>query len=838
MAVGRTTQVTVGSEALDVSTKLHTGNIPTIETLVSQRGQIVFRTSLPIEDLNPIFDHDEEVLRRVEAQHASVLDTIRRRLTLGDSKQSAPAHAATTNDTGETPQRLLEKALSHMGNKEFPLAEDVLREVLTRDPSYSEAKELLEIVVASAGQKTPPITSISDRLRAGAEALTRGWKSSAIQNWARGLSADPANRIFQLLVLLTTTPSAERRSRYLQELLGISSDLLAGNRPEEAHALLLALQAIEDPKGVSPHLSGAMSETAESSPSPSNGSKPNQQKKPTDTQPTAFVPGPHQNDRDSVPAVPPEHRRPEVARDEHGEDTEHHSHPERQAALLEASQAESQAAQEEPLPSRVSMQRTGRAMWQRLGSPYGIALAAVGTVLFLSAAFLVFWPSAAEEGQLELERAARLANAGQFRQAITVYDHILEHGQLKSLAYLGRGRARLATGEAEEGLSDLARAAELAPESAEVLEEMADGLYSRGHFAKAVEYYNRTISLGRDSADIRYRMATSLVQLDRNEEALPHLETALALETAHGEGRYLYGKLLNRLGRHAEAENQIRGARTRFDPGADYFVELAIALLEQGKLDGAEEMARELQRHEPSDARAHTLLGEVYLARKRLDASRQELILALQTNSEQPRAHLALARVWLSFGRSRGDRGELTKARQILEEKHGIPEGERLLALGEVSLAEGDAESAIELLEQALAQRCERLPARLALAEARFVSGDLNGAAEELEAADILAPEDAAIPLSLGIVHSQRGDLSFASREYLKALHRLGLSQPVQEESGPVMLPAPYLTLPPRFDVNRVIRDAYRKALAENETDEIASSLRDIAESTSFLIAT
>ena len=753
--------------------------------------------------------------------------------------------ATTLNDAGKPPEDLLEEALSHMGNKDFHLAESELRDLLASDPGYTEAKELLEIVLASGGQKTPSITSISDRLRAGAEALTRGWKSSAIQNWARGLSADPSNRIFQLLVLLTTTPSPKRRSRYLQELLEISKDLLEGDRSEEAHALLLALQAVEDPEAVSPQLSGAP-ETLETSSSTSSDPTTRRRQKPTDTQPTAFAPGPHEDayswpvngdsagdDRRIVPDV----ERTEAA--DPADDGEHGAHPEREAALVEASRAEWEAAQkQEPPASHSSMSYLSKeSLWKRLGARNVVALAGVGVVIFfLTAGFLIFWPGGKEEGREELEKAARLAATGQFRQAITVYDQILDRGQLQTLAYLGRGRARLADGEAEEGLSDLARAAELAPESVEIVEEMADGHYSRGRFAKAVEYYTHAISLGGDSANVRYRLAASLVQLNQAGEALTHLETAIGLEASHGEARYLYGKLLNDLGRYSEAEKEIRGARTRFDPGADYFVELAIALLEQSKLDGAEELARDLARNDPSDARAHTLLGEIYLGRKRLEASRNELIIALQTNTEQPRAHLALAQVWLAFGRTREDPGDLAKARQILEEGHGIPESTRLLALGEVSFAEGDTDDAINLLENALAHGCERLPARLALAEARFAAGDLAGAAEELEAADILAPTDAAIALSLGLVHSQRKDFPFASREYLKALHRVGLTQPVQENSGPVVLPSPYVAVPPRFDVNRAIRDTYRSVLAQNQEDEIAAALKNIAESTSFLI--
>jgi tetratricopeptide (TPR) repeat protein len=366
---------------------------------------------------------------------------------------------------------------------------------------------------------------------------------------------------------------------------------------------------------------------------------------------------------------------------------------------------------------------------------------------------------------------------------------------------------------------------------------MADGLYTRGRFVDAATVYGKSISLGKDNANSRYRLATSLVQLERQDEAVAHLEAALALDASHGEARYLYGTLLNSMGRFAEAENEIRGARTRFDPGAHYFVELGLALLGQGKLDGAEEVARDFERYDPGDARAHTLLGEVYLKRRRFEAARQELITALQANADQPRAQLALGRVWLAIGRSKGDQGDFAKARQILQDARGIPKGERLLTLGQISLAEGDAFNAINFFENAIAQGGNRLPARLGLAEARFATQDFAGAAKELESAELLTPTDPAIALSLGLVHSQMKNFPKAAQEYLKAIHRVGLTKPVGEKSGPVVLPTPYVDVSTSFDVNRVIRDAYRRALASDSENKVASALKEIAQSTSFVIS-
>ena len=829
MGVGRTTQVTVGSDALSVSTKLRTGDHPTIETLVSNQGQVVFRTAVPIEDLKPIFAHSQDIVRRVEVQHSTILGEIQE-----GGLEPTPQEQAGPPSGDPQPQvpgleKKLQRALAYLGKKDFALAERELREILDRDPNFTEAQELLEIVHASGTEKAPPAASRSDRLRAGAEALTRGWKSSAIQNWARGLSAEPSNRIFQLLVLLTTSRSAERRTNYLQELLTMGQQLLASNRSEEAHALLLALQAIEDPENISPQLSGTtIGPTFSSDPS----GPPNL--KPTDTQPTLKNPPASlltlmESGTTSRPASPSAGLLVDQSLDEQ---------PEREAALVEASEAEGEAARKHPVPRHSSSRRhfAGGAFWEQLGLPPTIVLGGVGALILVAVGMVFFLGRGKDPGNEQLQKAASLAATGQFDRAIAAYDQILGSGQFEVLAYLGRGRARLAAGR-EEGLDDLTRAAELAPDSPEILEEMADGLYARGRFVEAATVYSKSISLGKDSANARYRLATSLVQLDRREEAVSHLEAALSLDASHGEARYLYGALLNSIGRFAEAENEIRGARARFDPGADYFVELGLALLGQGKLDGAEEIARNFERYDPGDARAHTLLGEVYLERRRFEAARKELITALQANADQPRAQLALGRVWLAIGRSRGDRGDFAKARQILQDASEIPRGDLLLTLGQISLAEGDAFNAINFFENSIAQGGNRLSARLGLAEARFGTQDFAGAAKELESAELLAPTDPAIALSLGLVHSQMKDFPKAAQEYLKAIHRVGLTKPAGEESGPVVLPMPYVNVSTSFDVNRVIRDAYRRALASDQENKVASALKEIAQSTSFVIS-
>jgi len=542
--------------------------------------------------------------------------------------------------------------------------------------------------------------------------------------------------------------------------------------------------------------------------------------------PTVFAPPPAgtESKPESVSNAPPEPvSRPAAKQpDRHGENP------------IERPDPRPSARKEAPSHRRTM----GRSRAARRSSPARktLLLVAGGAILALGAiAAVSFILLGGESLPVEaLDEASSLLSSGQHARAIEAYSRILtDHSELAP-ALIGRGRARIASGSLEEGLVDLARAVELDPETPATAEELADVLSMSGRHEEAQDYYQRAIAAGSTSAEARFRLASSLVALDRAHEALPHLEASLSIDADNQETRFLYGKLLNIDGRYADAERELRAVDTVID--GDYFFQLGFSLLKQGKLDEAEEAARRFLDYDSQDARSHALLGEVYLSRKQLEPARSELILALKINPEEPRAQIALGRTWLAIGQRRGDRGDLAKARQVLVGAVGVPEGERLLVLGQVSLAGGNTDEALSLLERSLENGAEPLSARLSLAAANITAGDLAGAAGDLQHAEGLAPSDPAIALSLGIVYFRLKDMRRAAEELLKAIQGIGLAAPADEEAGPVVLPTPHVPLPPRFDINQTIRTAYRQVLRENEDEPTATALKNLAESTSFVI--
>jgi tetratricopeptide (TPR) repeat protein len=775
----RKTDLTVGAEAFSVHTALVGGESPAIESRVLLEGRVVYSTRTDAGVFVPLSKHVATISRWIDTQH----ETIMARLQDGTLSIETVMNAAEA-----LLQAGLADALSRMAVKDFAGAAIKLRKILEQEPSSAEARHLLEVAgTCASGEPPPPDTR--RRLKAGAEAFAAGSTKRALEFWKTCLASDPASRIYQCLVLLATAETSSRREQYAQEVVSLGGQLLTEGYPEEAHALLTVAQSVE--QSSSPALDGLARAASARTLKPPPQDRPAGKVTPPRPHPETVAESPGTNPRAlAAPEEPwsPPHR------------SRHRHFAARNLKSL-------------PLPT-----------------PFFFGISAALLALLIVGVSLTTLESRAEPVEL-LEQAFATLNAGQYTEATEAYSRILANWDNVPSAHLGRGRARLALGDLEGGLADLTRAVELEPGAPTSAEELADVLFVRGRFQEATEYYRRAIEAGSENPDALYRFAASLVQLDRGDEALDPLRAAIERDPSHAEAQLLMGTILNAGGRHAEAERSLRAARSNIQASGDYFAELGLALVEQEKLVGAEEVAREFLRLDPGDERAHTLLGEVFLHQRDYDAARVELIRALQINERDPRARIALGRTWLGIGKTESDRNALAKARQILETAQGVPEGERILVLGQVALAERSLREAITLLEQCIGIGAEELPARLSLAEARFAARDYPGAARELERAGTLSSTDPAIPLSLAVTYSELEDSTRASGEYWRTTRLL---PPPNGET--LVLPHPYFSLPRRFDINRSIRTAYTAALRESPEDANALALKTLAEATSFAV--
>jgi tetratricopeptide (TPR) repeat protein len=810
MDLQKKSELSVGRAAFVISTELAGDASPSIQTrVIGSDGSIVFQTSQDISELKPIFQNSQKVFARLEAQHQAVVKELEQG-RIGDA--AAPATAS----TGDRESDALAHAVGLLGGRAFDKAIASLRAVLETYPNCAEARELLEVAYkASSGPRLA--VDFTAAMKRGTEAFAGGRPREAIESWKQCLIDEPGNRRVQLLVLLSTTWSQQRRAEYAAEVLASGSRLLSAGRSEEVQALLLVAQTVEG--GPAPKVVATQS-LEETLVEPQEMNDLVQE----------LAEGSGRLDETEIVAAPPPPRTAPGAPPPAPAPAPPAAEPPKPAKTEPRPEARSQAAAPRPPGPRKPPPPVRREI------PWGIVGAAAGVLAVISAAAVWFLSGSKSVSPEELEGAASLVSAGQYTQAIAAYDRILAEFGDSTAVYLGRGRAKLASGDGSGGLADLERAQTLDPRSAAIDEELADVLYSQGNYPRAIECYEKAFAGGAGSAESRYRAAVSLVREGRADEALSHLSNAIAKDPQHGEAQFLYAQLLNARGRYDEAEKSLRAAEKNLEAGGDYLHQLAIALLEQGKLEPAEEVALDFLRTYPEDARARSLLGEIYLSRKQYEPARAQLIQALRTDPNDPRAQIALGRTWLAIGKARNDAQDLAKAKQVLAGARGVDEGRRLLALGQVALAEAKLDEASALLQQARDRGAPELAVHLSLAETRFRAKDLVGAAEELQRASTLAPGDPAVSLSLAITYFELKDTTRAADQFLKAIQGVGLVAPPGEGAGPVVFPEPHVPLPDRFNVNRAIKESVQAILKDLPEDPTAMQLKTLSESTTFLL--
>src|SRR5262245_31918021 len=213
MELQKKSELSVGRASFVISTGLAGESEPSIETrVIGSDGSLVFQTSQDISALKPIFQNSQKIYARLEAQHHAVVKDLEEG-RIGASETEAPASGS---GTGDRESDALAHAVGLLGSRSFDKAIAALRAVLETFPNCSEARELLEVAYkASSGPRLA--VDIVAALKRGTEAFADGKPRDAIESWKQCLIEEPGNRRVQLLVLLATTWSQQRRQQYASE---------------------------------------------------------------------------------------------------------------------------------------------------------------------------------------------------------------------------------------------------------------------------------------------------------------------------------------------------------------------------------------------------------------------------------------------------------------------------------------------------------------------------------------------------------------------------------------------------------------------------------------------
>lgn len=269
-------------------------------------------------------------------------------------------------------------------------------------------------------------------------------------------------------------------------------------------------------------------------------------------------------------------------------------------------------------------------------------------------------PDAAKDMTALLKRAID-ADPAEMQPRVLLIDHLLRVGEPKEAMTIAQaaltalpdnpavldaaGRAQIAGGDTQQGLTTLARAATLQPKAVPPLLRLADAQRSAKNLAGAEQSLRRALDLQPDAVEAYGRLISIRLEQDRLQDAV-----GLARTVQKRQPKLPAGYLLE--GDARVTKQDLAGAISAYQaglkaaPSSDLLVRLHATLRRAGKQEEAERAAAQWLQSQPRDIAVPMYLADVALADRRLDEAERQYQRVIKQQPNHALAYNNLA--WVS----------------------------------------------------------------------------------------------------------------------------------------------------------------------------------------------
>lgn len=407
---------------------------------------------------------------------------------------------------------------------------------------------------------------------------------------------------------------------------------------------------------------------------------------------------------------------------------------------------------------------------------------------------------------------------GHLEDAAAAYQQAVEV-EPNAMAYVLLGLMKVQMGDTEGAIAAYQQALALEPDNPSAHQSLGNAYQMLGRNEDAAGEYRKAIAQN-ETAFLQVQLGTALGRLGRADEALAALQRALELDPQAAEAHNQMGIVYANQGNLAEAEAAYRAAidldganplyyfslaqmayrqcslstavqaqsqAVALTPETgDYKIYLAALYEAQGRNDEAQALYEEMAAAPANDVFAHSVAGDYLQRQRRYGEAAEQFGQLVEQGSTSAYAtyygHNGLGKVFLLQDKLLPARSEFEQALSALPSLGFDPQ----LALGDISLREGDVVGALDAYAEAIAL----LPAYRAVntveagawaevglevrrAIALDRSGDAAGAQVALDRAVTLAqavvdrvPRSPLGHLALGLAHQARGESDLAEQSY------------------------------------------------------------------------
>jgi tetratricopeptide (TPR) repeat protein len=319
-----------------------------------------------------------------------------------------------------------------------------------------------------------------------------------------------------------------------------------------------------------------------------------------------------------------------------------------------------------------------------------------------------FTPPAAQQ----LQAAARMMQAGQFAQARSLLESLVQANPGIAQAHWLLGGARLNCGDPAGAERALRAALEMEPRNPSSQALLGEALATQGRMPEAEAALRRALSIEPRHAQAAVTLARLLLNLARPGDAVNLLDETLRLVPATPDLLLLRAHALLAMA-DARAVPAFRQALAVASNKGPAQVGLAAALVDSGQHATAEQAIRDAISHGHDNAESRFVLARALLGQQRIGEAEPELRTAIRLRPDYLQAHINLVEaLWTRTGDARTVVAEIDSALRT------VPAFTTLRILKAKLLeASGDPEAALAELDSGLARSENDAELRIAAAQ-------------------------------------------------------------------------------------------------------------------------
>jgi protein O-mannosyl-transferase len=373
-----------------------------------------------------------------------------------------------------------------------------------------------------------------------------------------------------------------------------------------------------------------------------------------------------------------------------------------------------------------------------------------------------------------LNEGYELNERGETDKAVQHYEEALRLNPRFAEAHNALGVALAKKGRQKEAKEHFDQALRLKPDYSDARSNV--GAASQGKTDQALANLAAAAKLNPDNAEVQFNLGMALVQKGKGVEAMPYLSEALRLKPEFVEARDWMGNAYTVQGKMEEAIVQFKEA-LRINPDfAEAHNDWGIALASQSKYKEAVDHYKEALRIKPDMAEAHNGLGNVYFYTNRLAEATAEFKEAIRI-APAAGTHRNLGMLFAQQGKMNE---AIAQYRQALRLDPEMLEARS--SLGKALLMTGKVDEAIPELKHIILANPNYAEAHFDLGVAYMTKSAYDDAIASFNEALRLTPDNFRVHAYLGLALVNKGRDEEAI-PHLKEVLRVSPDDPIARDA-------------------------------------------------------